>query len=312
MTNIQEVNQVAQALLGTVAGYEGAFEGAYNIRQDSGCAGRRSTQNIRIESKPDGKPGLEIHVAPGTRDERVYIPAVVTHSHVHDLAYNDFFIGAGAKVTIVAGCGVHTSEGAESSHDGIHRFYLGAGSEVLYEEKHIGTGEGVGNRRINPVTECFLEEDASLTMETSQLGGVSYTDRKTTAHLKARAKLIVRERLLTDGQEEAKTYFDVVLQGEDAGCDLVSRSVAKGNSRQSFISRIVGEARCHGHSACDAILADNAVVTAAPQLDALSPDAALIHEAAIGKIAGEQILKLRTLGLTEEEAEARIVAGFLK
>lgn len=310
--NIQEVNQVAQALLRTVAGYEGAFEGAYNIRQDSGCAGRRSTENIRIQPKPDGQPGLEIHVAPGTRDEKVYIPAVVTHGHVNDVAYNDFHIGAGAKVTIVAGCGVHTQDEGESRHDGIHRFYLAEGSEVLYEEKHIGTGEGTGLRRINPVTEVYLDEDATLTMETSQIGGVSYTDRKTTARLKARARLIVRERLMTEGNEEAKTLFDVVLEGEDAGCDLVSRSVARGKSRQSFVSRIVGKARCHGHSACDAILADDAVVTAAPQLDALSPDAALIHEAAIGKIAGEQILKLRTLGLTEEEAEARIVAGFLK
>ena len=310
--NTQTVNKVAEGLLKTVAGYEGAFEGAFNIRQDSGCAGRRSTQNIRIESKPDGNPGLEIHVAPGTRDEKVFIPAVVTRGDISDVAYNDFYIGDGAKITIVAGCGVHTDDQGESRHDGIHRFYLGAGSEVLYEEKHIGTGLGEGHRRINPVTECFLAEDASLTMDTSQMGGISTTDRRTTAVLKARAKLIVRERLLTDGDEEAKTYFDVVLEGEDAGCDLVSRSVAKGKSRQSFISRIVGEARCHGHSACDAILADDAVVTAAPQLDALNPDAALIHEAAIGKIAGEQILKLRTLGLTEEEAEARIVAGFLK
>lgn len=308
----QEVNQVAQELLHTVSGYEGAFEGAFNIRQDSGCAGRRSTQNIRIESKPDGKPGLEIHVAPGTRDEKVYIPAVVTHGDVNDVAYNDFYIGEGARVTIVAGCGVHTDDSGESRHDGIHRFFLAPGSEVLYEEKHIGTGGGAGLRRINPVTEAFLEEGASLTMETSQLGGVSYTDRKTAATLKARAKLIVRERLLTDGDQDARTAFDVVLEGEDAGCDLVSRSVARGHSRQHFVSRIAGKARCHGHSACDAILAEEAVVTAAPQLDALSPDAALIHEAAIGKIAGEQILKLRTLGLTEEEAEARIVAGFLK
>ena len=309
---IQEVNPVAQDLLHAVAGYEGGFEGAYNIRQDSGCAGRRSTEHIRIESKPGGKPGLEIHVAPGTRDEKVFIPAVVTQSNLNDVAYNDFYIGAGARVTIVAGCGVHTTDSGESRHDGIHRFYLASGSEVLYEEKHLGTGGGGGLRRINPVTECFLEEDAFLTMETSQLGGVSYSDRKTTANLKARAKLIVRERLLTGGHEEARTFFSVVLEGEDSGCDLVSRSVAKGSSRQSFISRIVGEARCHGHSACDAILADEAVVTAAPQLDALSPDAALIHEAAIGKIAGEQTLKLRTLGLSYEEAEAKIVAGFLK
>jgi len=309
---IQEVNPVARELLGTVSGWQGAFEGAYNIRQDSGCAGRRSTENIRVESKPDGKPGLEIHVAPGTLDETVYIPAVVTQGDIRDVAYNDFYIGEGARVRIVAGCGVHTTDEGESRHDGIHRFYLGQGSQVHYEEKHVGTGCGEGIRRINPVTECWLAEDASLTMDTSQLGGVSFSERETSATLKARAKLIIRERMLTEGNQEVKSVFNVVLEGEDSGCDLVSRSVARDHSRQHFFSRIVGEARCHGHSACDAILAEKAVVAAAPQLDALSPDAALIHEAAIGKIAGEQILKLRTLGLSEEEAEARIVAGFLK
>lgn len=310
--NIQQVNPIAEKLLEQVAGYEGAFQGAYNIRQDSGCAGRRSTDNITIMGKPDGQPGLEIRVAPGTQGETVFIPAVVTHSDLKDVAYNDFFIGEGASVRIVAGCGLHVADGQEARHDGIHRFFLAKGSQVTYEEKHIGTGEGTGERKINPVTEAFLEEDAELTMDTSQIRGVTYTDRRTTATLGARARLTVRERLLTDEQEEAKTYFDVVMEGEDAACDLVSRSVAKGHSRQSFVSRIQGKVRCKGHSACDAIIADDAIVTAAPQLDAMSPDAALIHEAAIGKIAGEQILKLQTLGLSEEEAEQKIVEGFLK
>lgn len=310
--NTEALNPVAEQLLSTVAGYEGSFEGAYNIRQDSGCAGRKSTDNIKILPHREGKPGIEIHVAPGTMNEKVFIPAVVTKSAVEDLTYNDFYIGEGAQVTIVAGCGIHTQEEGQSSHNGVHRFFVGKNAQVLYEEKHIGEGEGTGQRRIDPVSDIYLEEGARMTMDTIQLSGVDSTDRLTTAVLKEKARLLVRERLLTTGSQTAKTRFDVVLEGEDAGCDLISRSVARGQSRQQFFSRVVGKARCHGHTACDAIVADQAVVTAAPQLDALSPDAALIHEAAIGKIAGEQILKLRTLGLSEEEAEARIVAGFLR
>lgn len=312
MKNIVPLSPIAESLLKTVAGYDGGFKGAYNIRQDTECAGRRSSDNIKILPHREGKPGIEIHVAPGTREETVFIPATVTRGDVADLTYNDFYIGEDASVIIVAGCGVHTDDDMEAKHNGVHRFFVGKNASVLYEEKHIGEGSGTGRRRIDPVSDIYLDEGARLTMDTIQLSGVDYTDRVTTASLKARAKLIVRERLMTTGEELAKTRFDVVLEGEDSGCDLVSRSVARGQSRQEFFSRVVGKARCHGHSACDAIVADEAVVTAAPQLDALSPDAALIHEAAIGKIAGEQILKLRTLGLTEEEAEAKIVEGFLK
>lgn len=309
---IVPLNPIAEKMLSTVADFKGEFKGAYNIRQDTGCAGRRSTDNIKILPHFEGKPGIEIHVAPGTKNESVYIPATVTRGNVNDLTYNDFYIGEGAQVVIVAGCGVHTDDGGEAKHNGVHRFFVGKGADVLYEEKHIGEGGGEGRRRIDPVSDIYLEEDARMTMDTVQLGGVDSTDRLTTASLKARSKLIVRERLLTTGSQVAKTRFDVVLEGDDSGCDLVSRSVARGQSRQEFLSRVVGKARCHGHSACDAIVDDQAVVTAAPQLDAFSPDAALVHEAAIGKIAGEQILKLRTLGLTEEEAEAKIVEGFLK
>lgn len=310
--NIVPLSPIAEKLLSEVAGYKGEFEGAYNIRQDTGCAGRRSTDNIKILPHREGKPGIEIHVAPGTRGESVFIPATVTKGNVNDLTYNDFYIGEDAQVTIVAGCGVHTDDTGEAKHNGVHRFFVGRGADVLYEEKHVGEGEGEGRRRIDPVSDIYLDEDARMTIDTIQIGGVDTTDRVTTAALKARAKLIVRERLMTTGSQFAKTRFDVVLEGDDSGCDLVSRSVARGTSRQEFFSRVVGKARCHGHSACDAIVDDDAVVTAAPQLDAFSPDAALIHEAAIGKIAGEQILKLRTLGLTEEEAEAKIIEGFLK
>ena len=300
-----------QELLRLISDWKGEFRGAYNIREDGLCAGRQSSEHIRIESKSDA-PGLVIHVDPGTKGETVYIPACVTHGDVDDLVYNDFYIGAGADVTIVAGCGVHNEGEEEARHNGIHRFFLEDGAHVLYQEKHIGTGGGSGARRIDPVTEAVLKEDAQLEMDTVQLSGVDSTMRRTSATLAARAKLIVRERIMTDGEERANTQFEVTLAGEDSGADLTSRSVAKGNSHQEFRSRMRGMARCTGHSECDAILAGSGTVLAEPALEAGHIDAALIHEAAIGKIAGEQILKLRTLGLTEEQAEARIIAGFLR
>lgn len=305
------MNKITETLLRIVSEYDGDFKGAFNIREDGMCAGRQSTENVIIQSKED-KPGLEIHIKPGTRDEKISIPACVTRGNVDDLVYNDFFVGEGADVTIVAGCGVHTDSDEDARHNGIHRFFLEKGAHVLYTEKHIGTGKGTGARRIDPVTEVTLAEDAVLEMDTVQIKGVDSTLRKTTGTLGARAKLIVRERIMTDGNETAQTDFDVVLEGEDSGADLVSRSVARGQSHQVFNSCIRGRNRCSGHSECDAILADEGTVSAAPSLEASHVDAELIHEAAIGKIAGEQILKLRTLGLTEEEAEEKIISGFLK
>lgn len=305
------MNKITETLLRIVSEYDGDFKGAFNIREDGMCAGRQSTENVRIESKTD-KPGLEIHIKPGTKGETISIPACVTRGNVDDLVYNDFFVGEGADVTIVAGCGVHTDSDDEARHNGIHRFVLEKGAHVLYTEKHIGTGSGTGVRRIDPVTQVELAEDASLEMDTVQIKGVDSTIRKTTGTLGARAKLVVRERIMTDGYEKAETDFEVTLAGEDSGADLISRSVARGNSHQMFRSVIKGENRCTGHSECDAILADNGTVSAAPALEASHVDAELIHEAAIGKIAGEQILKLRTLGLTEAEAEETIISGFLK
>lgn len=305
------MNKITETLLRIVSEYDGDFKGAFNIREDGQCAGRQSTENVKIESKKD-KPGLEIHIKPGTKGEKVFIPACVTKSNIDDLVYNDFFVGEGADVTIVAGCGVHSDGEEEARHNGIHRFFLEKGAHVLYTEKHIGTGEGTGAKRIDPVTEVELAEDASLEMDTVQIRGVDSTIRKTTGTLAARARLVVRERIMTDGYEKAQTDFEVTLAGEDSGADLVSRSVARGHSHQIFNSVIKGENRCTGHSECDAILADEGTVSAAPALEASHVDAELIHEAAIGKIAGEQILKLRTLGLTEEEAEEKIISGFLK
>lgn len=305
------MKSVTQTLLELVSDWKDGFTGAYNIREDGGCAGRQSTKNIEITSKED-LPGLNIRIRPGTKGETVYIPACVTHGNVDDLVYNDFYVGKDADVTIVAGCGVHTDDEESARHNGIHRFFLEENAHVRYEEKHVGTGKGRGIRSIDPVTEATLAEGAVLEMETSQIGGVDRTYRSTSAVLKAGAKLRIHERLLTEKEQTAQTEFEVRLEGEDSGVDLVSRSVARDHSHQEYRSRIIGDTRCTGHSECDAIIVGEGTVSAAPELSANHADASLIHEAAIGKIAGEQLLKLRTLGLTEEEAEAKIVAGFLK
>ena len=273
--------------------------------------GRQSTDNVKIDSKTDN-PGLDIHIAPGTKGEDVLIPACVTKAGVDDLVYNDFFVGEGADVTIIAGCGIHTETGEPARHSGIHRFFLEKGSRVKYVEKHIGTGANDTKKTIDPQTEAYLGPDSYLEMDTVQLGGVSTSVRKTRGTVGDRATLIIKERLLTDGDETATTDFEVEMNGEDSGVNLISRSVARGDSYQAYRSNIIGNAKCTGHSECDAILSENGRVDASPELVANNRDAALIHEAAIGKIAGEQILKLRTLGLTEEEAEKAIIDGFLK
>lgn len=305
------MNETTKEILKTVADFDGEFKGAYNIRVNGACASRQSTEHIKIETKSDA-PGLVVTIDADTIGETVYVPACVTEGGVDDLVYNDFYVGENADVIIVAGCGVHSDDAADAKHNGIHRFFLGKGSKVLYKEKHIGTGKGKGAKRINPVTDAYLENGAVLTMDTIQLSGVDTTGRKTTAKLAENAKIVVRERLLTDGEEYAKTDFDVILEGVNSGADIVSRSVAKGNSKQEYFSRIIGKAACTGHTECDAILAGNGKVYATPALYAENEDASLIHEAAIGKIAGEQLLKLRTLGLTEAEAEEKIIMGFLK
>lgn len=306
------MDSITEKLLGIVSDRNViSFKGAYNIRENSGCAGRQSSENIKIENKPDN-PGIIIKIGSGAQKETVYIPACVTHGGVNDLVYNDFYIEDGADVIIVAGCGVHSDDEEEARHNGIHRFFIGKNARVLYKEKHIGTGNGSGAKRIDPVTDVIMDENSYMEMDTMQISGVTSTNRLTTAKLGAGAKLVIRERLLTDGDETAKSDFSVSLDGEDSGVDLVSRSVAKGNSYQEYHSVIKGNCRCTGHSECDAILADNGRVNAAPELYAGNIDASLIHEAAIGKIAGEQIIKLRTLGLTEEEAEQKIIDGFLK
>ena len=304
------MNDITKDLLKQISDWDGSFDGAYNIRVDGTCAGRQSSKNIQIKSKTD-KPGLDIIIAPNTKGETVSIPACVTHGNENDLVYNDFYVGENADVVIVAGCGVHTENGEPARHNGIHRFFLQKGSKVKYVEKHIGTGHGTGIRSIDPVTEAELDDNSVLEMDTAQIGGVDRTLRKTKAKLSAGAKLLIRERILTEKEQNASTDFVVELNGKDSGVDLISRSVAKDNSHQDYHSVIIGNAPCTGHSECDAIISGNGKVDAAPELHAHDNDAALIHEAAIGKIAGEQILKLRTLGLSEQEAEATIIDGFL-
>ena len=307
------MNETTRELLKIVSDMDGepGPNVAYNIREDSGCAGRQSSEHIKITPKKD-KPGIDITIAAGTKSENVYIPACVTHSAVSDVAYNDFFIGDGAEVTIVAGCGVHSDGHEDAQHNGIHRFFIGKNARVVYLEKHIGTGKGAGKRIINPETYVEMDENSYMEMNTTQIGGVDSTKRDTGAKLAANAKMVIRERLLTDGEQEAETKFTVEMNGEDSSIDLISRSVARGYSKQILYSNIAGNAKCSGHSECDAIIMDHGTVNAIPGLLANHIDAALIHEAAIGKIAGEQILKLKTLGLTEKEAEERIVNGFLK
>ncbi len=305
------MKSITEKLLGIVSEWGGGYKGAYNIREDSGCAGRQSSENIKIEPKQDN-PGIIIRVSSAAQNETVYIPACVTHSGVDDLVYNDFIIEDGADVIIVAGCGVHSEGEEEARHNGIHRFFIGKNAKVLYKEKHVGIGDGTGAKRIDPVTDIEMDENSYMEMDTVQIGGVTSTNRLTTAKLGAGAKLIVNERLMTDNDEKAKSDFKVDMNGEDSCVDIVSRSVAKGNSFQEYRSVINGNCRCMGHTECDAILSENGHVNAVPALYAGNIDASLIHEAAIGKIAGEQIIKLCTLGLTEEEAERKIIDGFLK
>ena len=304
-------DSIQERMLVEVADLHGVPAGAYNIRANGQTAGRNTTANIDIVTKTD-KPGIDIRIKPGTRNESVHIPVVVSASGLKEMVYNDFFIGEDSDVVIVAGCGIHNCGDQDSEHDGIHRFFVGKNARVKYVEKHYGEGDGNGKRILNPGTEVYMEENSYMEMEMVQIEGVDSTNRTNSAELAAGAKLIVRERLLTHGSQNAESTYIVNLNGEDSSADVVSRSVAKDTSKQTFNSKIVGNAKCSGHTECDAIIMDDAKIFAIPGLIANNIDAALIHEAAIGKIAGEQIVKLMTLGLTEEEAEAQIVNGFLK
>ena len=305
------MDAIQKSLLEQVAGLHEVPEGAYNIRANGKAAARNTTASIDIVSKED-KDGIDIIIKPGTTNQSVHIPVVLSESGLTETVYNDFLIGDDCDVTIVAGCGIHNCGVQNSEHSGIHTFHVGKRSKVRYVERHYGEGDGRGENIMNPTTVVEMDEDSYMEMETTQIKGVDSTQRLTTGVVGPRARLVVREKLMTHGEQYAETNFEVDLNGEDSGADLISRSVAKGHSKQLFRSRINGNVRCTGHSACDAIIMDEGTVSAIPELTANDLDAALIHEAAIGKIAGEQLTKLMTLGLTAEEAEAKIIEGFLK
>lgn len=305
------LDEIQKRLIAEVADLHEVPEGAYNLRANGETAGRNTTANIDISSKED-KSGIIVRVKPGTKHESVHIPVVLSKSGIKETVYNDFYIGEGSDVVIVAGCGIDNCGNQDSEHDGLHRFFIEKNARIKYIEKHYGAGDGEGKRILNPGTEVYMDENSVMEMEMVQIKGVDSTIRDTKAELAAGAKLLVRERLMTHGNQTAVSNYEVVLNGKDASADVVSRSVAKDTSYQKFDSKITGNAPCSGHTECDAIIMDKARILAIPQLEANDLDSSLIHEAAIGKIAGEQIIKLMTLGLTEAEAEEQIVNGFLK
>ena len=307
------MDSIQKDLLLQIADLHSIPEGAFNIRGNGKSLGRNSTANIEIVTKTDGKEGIDILIKAGTKNESVHIPVVITEAGLKETVYNDFYIGEGADVVIVAGCGIHNCGGVDmtSRHDGVHTFHVGKNAKIKYVEKHYGEGDGNGKNVMNPETVVYLEENASMEMETTQIKGIDSTKRITRATMQAGSSFIVKEKLYTHGQQRADTDFVVDMNGEGCRADVISRSVAAGNSVQHFVSTMNGNAPCHGHTECDAIIMDKAAVTAAPCLTANDIDAELIHEAAIGKIAGEQLIKLMTLGLSEAEAEEQIIKGFL-
>jgi len=305
------MDAIQKHLLEEVADIHEVPQGAYSLRINGSLYGKNSSENITIEKKKD-QPGIDIFIKPGTKNESLHIPVILSQTGLKELVYNDFHIGADSDVTIVAGCGIHNSGDGESEHSGIHSFFVGKNAKVKYIEKHYGEGDGNGKNVMNPTTVVVQEENSYMEMETAQIKGVDSTKRNTTAKLADGATLVIREKIMTHGDQFAETDFTVDLDGEGCGAHVVSRSVAKDRSRQVFLSRVRGNNRSSGHTECDAIIMDDAQVTALPQIEANHVEAALIHEAAIGKIAGEQLIKLMTLGLTEKEAEEQIINGFLK
>ncbi|MBQ3782737.1 MAG: SufD family Fe-S cluster assembly protein [Lachnospiraceae bacterium] len=305
------LDSIQKQLLEEIADLHKMPEGAYNIRANSQMAARNTTSDIDIITKNDVS-GIDVKIKDGTKNQSVHIPVVMDKSGITEMVYNDFFVGDDCDVTIIAGCGIHNPGEENSQHDGIHRFFIGKNSKLKYVEKHYGQGEGTGKRILNPVTEVYQKEGSYVEMEMVQIRGVDSTIRTTKAELDKDATLIVRERLMTHDKQTATSIYEVYLNGEGSSTDVISRSVAKDNSEQIFDAKIIGNNACKGHAECDAIIMDKAHVVAVPKLDACHVDAELIHEAAIGKIAGDQLIKLMSLGLTEEEAEEQIVNGFLK
>lgn len=308
---MNKLNNVEKFMLKKVSDIDNIPQGAFNIRENGKGIMRNTTENINIVTKKD-KPGIDIYIKANTKGETIHIPVIITETGINDIVYNDFYVGQYADVLIFAGCGIHNSGCNTSEHDGIHTFYLEKGAKVRYIEKHYGEGEGIGKRILNPQTIINLKEGATLEMETVQIEGVDSAIRKTVGKLNSDSNLVISEKIMTHGEQFARTEFEVELNGENASTKVTSRSVAKENSKQEFISKVIGNTKCFGHVECDAIIMDNANVKAIPEILANNIDARLIHEAAIGKMAGEQVTKLMTFGLTEKEAEKEIINGFLK
>lgn len=305
------MDAIQKQLLQEVADLHDIPEGAYNLRANGESVGRKSTANIEIVSKTEVS-GIDIRIKPNTKNESVHIPVVLSESGLKETVYNDFYIGENSDVLIVAGCGIDNCGTQDSEHDGVHRFYIGKNARIRYVEKHYGSGSGDGKRILNPQTEVYMEEGSTCEMEMVQIKGVDSTERTTIAKLAADAKLIVHERLMTHGEQHALSVYKVDLDGDGSSADVVSRSVARDHSYQKLDMCISGNAACSGHTECDSIIMDQGTILAVPSLEANNIDAALVHEAAIGKIAGDQLIKLMTLGLTEAEAEEQIINGFLK
>ncbi len=298
-------------LLEQVAGLHDIPQGAYNIRKNGEAAGRRTTANIDIVSKTD-QPGIDVIVKPDTKGESVHIPVIVSAEGLTDVVYNTFEIGRNADVLIVAGCGIHNSSKDKAQHDGIHEFFVRKGARIRYVEKHYGQGDGTGDKVLNPKTIIHVEEGATAELELVQIRGVDSTRRDTEVHMNDNSKLIVTERLLTDGVQEAYSNISIDMKGGDASAQIISRSVARGNSKQDFAFDLIGRGACRGHIQCDAIIMDSAVVISTPRISAYHEDAQLVHEAAIGRLESQQLLKLESLGLSAQEAEDTILKGFLR
>lgn len=306
-----KMNEVDKELLKEIADMHSVPQGSFNIRKNGESIARNSTKDIEIVPKKD-KSGIDIIVKKGVKNKSVHIPVIITVGNLNDLVYNDFYIGKDADVLIVAGCGIHNPTDQKSQHDGIHTFHLEENCKVKYIEKHLGVGNGQGDKVLNPTTVVEMKDGSDFEMETIQLGGVSYSNRNTNAFLGNDAKLVIKEKILTSDKQKAITTFNVVLKGKNSSVEVVSRSVAKGKSRQKFVSNLKGQNECFGHVECDGIILDNAQIESVPKIVAQNINATLVHEAAIGKIAGDQLVKLQTLGLSEEEAQNQIIKGFLK
>ena len=297
-------------LLKEISDIDGNIEGAYNIRKNGKGIERKITENVNIVTKTD-KQGIDIYVKENAKFEIVHIPVIITESGLKDIVYNDFHIGKNANVVIIAGCGIHNDHHKDSEHDGIHRFFLEEGARVKYIEKHYAEGSGTGKRILNPVTEIYQKDGSSLEMETVQIKGVDSTIRTTKGVLENDTNLVISEKIMTHGEQFAKTIFTVDLNGENSSTKVTSRSVATEKSVQQFESHVTGNAKCFGHVECDGILLGKAQMTSVPKITAKNVNSSLVHEAAIGKIAGDELVKLMTLGLSQEEAEKVIIQGFL-